>query len=148
LHEVGAARSIVIDENGVVLAGNATVDAAGQVGITRVRVVDADGETLIAVRRTGLTDKQKRRLALFDNRSAELSSWDADAIMAQVGGAEALLEGLFLPQELNDLAAAVATGDNALDAEFLEEAEGQRIGLKDNAVTCPSCGHSFTPEKK
>jgi hypothetical protein len=30
LQEVGAARSIVIDEKGVVLAGNAMVKAAGQ----------------------------------------------------------------------------------------------------------------------
>lgn len=72
LNEVGAARSIVIDEDGRILAGNATVEAAAQAGIERVQVVDADGETLIAVRRSGLTEEQKRRLALFDNRAAEL----------------------------------------------------------------------------
>ena len=52
LHEVGAARSIVIDEKGVVLAGNATIKAAGQAGFARVKVVDADGSEIIAVRRT------------------------------------------------------------------------------------------------
>ena len=35
LNEVGAARSIVIDEQGVVLAGNATIEAAGRAGIER-----------------------------------------------------------------------------------------------------------------
>ena len=35
LQEVGAARSIVIDEKGVVLAGNATIKAAGQAGLAR-----------------------------------------------------------------------------------------------------------------
>jgi ParB-like chromosome segregation protein Spo0J len=80
LQEVGAARSIVIDEKGVVLAGNATIKAAGQAGLGRVKVVDADGSEIIAVRRTGLTPRQKKRLALYDNRAAELAEWDSDVL--------------------------------------------------------------------
>jgi DNA modification methylase len=80
LTEVGAARSIVVDEDGVILAGNATVEAAARAGIDRVRVVDADGSELIAVRRTGLSDEQKKRLALFDNRAAELADWDPEVL--------------------------------------------------------------------
>lgn len=80
LQEVGAARSIVIDEHGVVLAGNGTVEGAQAAGIQKVKVVDVDGDTLVAVRRTGLTDAQKRRLALFDNRTGELAEWDADVL--------------------------------------------------------------------
>lgn len=80
LQEVGAARSIVIDENNVVLAGNGVIEAAGNAGITKLKVVDADGSTIIAVRRTGLTAKQKTRLALFDNRAAELAEWDAGVL--------------------------------------------------------------------
>jgi ParB-like chromosome segregation protein Spo0J len=55
LREVGPARSIVVDEDGVILAGNATVAAATSVGLSRVRIVDVDGTELIAVRRTGLS---------------------------------------------------------------------------------------------
>lgn len=76
LNEVGAARSIVIDEYGVVLAGNATVEAAAQAGITRLHIVDEDGDTLVAVRRRGLTAEQKTKLALYDNRVAELAEWE------------------------------------------------------------------------
>jgi len=54
LREVGAARSIVIDEGDTVLVGNGVVEAAAKVGIDRVQVVEADGNTLIAVRRRGL----------------------------------------------------------------------------------------------
>lgn len=82
LGEVGAARSIVIDENGVVLAGNATVEAAAAAGIERMQVVDADGETIIAVRRRNLTPDQKKRLALFDNRTSELADWDIEQLLA------------------------------------------------------------------
>lgn len=83
LQEVGAARSIVVDEDGVVLAGNATVSAAAQAGIDRVRIIDTDGSELVAVRRTGLTPEQKRHLALLDNRTAELAAWDT-AVLASL----------------------------------------------------------------
>jgi DNA modification methylase len=102
LTAVGAARSIVIDERGVILAGNAVVQAAGQAGINRLRVVDADGRTVIAVRRFGLTPEQKTRLALFDNRTAELAEWDEDMLRAlQAGGLS--LEDFWRPDELADL---------------------------------------------
>ncbi len=99
LQEVGAARSIVIDEDGTVLAGNGVVEAAAEAGIDRVQIVDADGQTIIAVRRRGLTDEQKRRLALFDNRTAELADWDTEQIAADL--ADGLtLDGLFTADEL------------------------------------------------
>lgn len=93
LQEVGAARSIVIDEEGVVLAGNATIEAAAEAGITKVVTVDADGETLVAVRRTGLTPEQKTRLALYDNRVAELADWD-ESVLTELRD-EGHLAGLF-----------------------------------------------------
>ena len=103
LGEVGAARSIVIDERGVVPAGNATIEAAARAGIEKVQVVDADGETIIAVRRTGLTAKQKTRLALYDNRTAELADWDADVIADLLATERAMLDGLFADDELTEL---------------------------------------------
>lgn len=102
LGEVGAARSIVIDEDGVILAGNATTEAAMQAGITRVRVIEADGNELIAVQRRGLTPEQKVKLALADNRAAELAEWEPD-VLAEIA-AEMDVSGLFRADELAELA--------------------------------------------
>jgi hypothetical protein len=82
LSQYGAARSIVIDENGQILAGNGTVEAAAAAGITKVQVVDADGDTLIAVRRSDLSAAEKIGLALADNRTADLAEWDVPQLEA------------------------------------------------------------------
>ena len=84
LEQVGAARSIVLDEGNVILAGNGVTEAALAAGLTKVRIIDAAGDELVAVRRRGLTDDQKRALALFDNRTAELATWDTDQLRADV----------------------------------------------------------------
>jgi hypothetical protein len=102
LHAVGAARSIVIDEDGVVLAGNATIEAAADAGIEHVRIIEASGHELIAVRRRGLTAEQKRVLALADNRAAELATWNLDQLRADAD-AGLDLSAFFAPAELADL---------------------------------------------
>jgi DNA modification methylase len=102
LHAVGAARSIVVDEANVVLAGNGVVEAAGEAGITKVRVVEASGDEVIAVRRTGLSDAQKRALALYDNRTAELAEWNVEQLAQDIS--EGLdLQPWFLETELRQL---------------------------------------------
>jgi hypothetical protein len=90
LHKVGAARSIVIDEQNEILAGNGVVEAAADAGITKVQVVEADGNTIVAVRRKGLTAEQKRQLAIYDNRTAELADWDLDRLRADLAEGEDL----------------------------------------------------------
>jgi DNA modification methylase len=74
----------VIDEDNVILAGNGVTEAAAEAGITRVRVIEASGDELIAVRRSGLTGAQKRSLAIYDNRTAELAEWSPEQIRADI----------------------------------------------------------------
>ena len=80
LEQVGAARSIVIDENNEIIAGNGVAEAAAEAGITKLQIVESDGKTIIAVRRCGLTPEEKRSLAMFDNRTAELAEWVPDQL--------------------------------------------------------------------
>ena len=84
IESVGTGRSIVIDEDDVVLAGNATVKAAGVAGLTKLKIVEAEGDEVIAVRRRGLSSEQKRALAIYDNRTAELAEWDVEQLVEDV----------------------------------------------------------------
>jgi DNA modification methylase len=108
LQQVGAARSIVIDESNVVRAGNGTLEAAKRLGMKKLQIVDADGETLVAVRRRGLTPAQKLALALYDNRSAELAEWDPamlQKLAGELGGID--LSQFWNSDELRALLASV-----------------------------------------
>ena len=80
LQRYGAARSIVIDEENRILAGNGTIEGAKAAGIKNVRVIETDGSEIIAVKRTGLSEDEKVGLALADNRTSDLSDWDKDML--------------------------------------------------------------------
>jgi hypothetical protein len=125
LQAVGAARSIVIDENDVILAGNGLVEAAGQVGIERVRVVEASGNEIIAVRRRGLSPKQKAELAIADNRTGELSETDV-AVLDELAAEHGL-----------DLASLDYT-----DGELLELREADDVGEVDTSTSPRQLGKS------
>lgn len=131
LHRVGAGRSIVIDEDGVVLAGNATIDAAAEAGIEQARIVEASGHELIAARRRGLTAEQQRALALADNRSAELATWNLDQLRADVD-AGVDLAAFFEPADLADL-----LGADAPVPKFEPKQPMHR--LDELAPHCPTC---------
>ena len=83
LQRYGAGRSILLDVNGAIIAGNKTVEAAKAVGMEDVQIVKSDGSKLIAVQRTDLNidDKAARELAIADNRASELGlEWDTEVL--------------------------------------------------------------------
>jgi hypothetical protein len=78
LRTLGTGRSILADENGQIIAGNGTAEAAAKIGITKVRVVPTDGKELIVVQRSDLTAKQKKEMAIADNQASALAEWNPD----------------------------------------------------------------------
>lgn len=125
LQEVGASRSIVIDEDNIILAGNGVIEAAGIAGIENVRVIEADGNEIIAVKRKGLTPEQKTRLALWDNRAAELAEWDVDQL--QIDFDSGMLDGMFSDIDLDKLGLDTK-GKQPEDAEpQIDKAEELRV---------------------
>ena len=99
----GAARSIVIDEDNRILAGNGTIEGAKAAGLKNVRIIETDGTEIIAVRRTGLSEDEKVGLALADNRTSDLSDWDQE--MLRKLSEEHDLEPWFDQDDLDELLA-------------------------------------------
>jgi len=73
LSKFGAGRSILIDKNNKIIAGNKTTENFGELGLENVQIVDTDGKTLIAVRRNDidLDTPEGREFALADNQTAK-----------------------------------------------------------------------------
>ena len=104
LQEFGAGRSILIDREGRVIAGNKTAANAAAAGIEDVIVVPTDGTRIIAVQRTDLDleqDPKAKALAIADNRTAEFAEWDP-ANLKDISD-EIDLKPFFTDAELADL---------------------------------------------
>ncbi len=77
--QFGAGRSILVDKENRIIAGNKSQLAAMGAGIKKVRVIETTGDELIAVKRTDieLDSKEGRELALADNLTTQVNlSWD------------------------------------------------------------------------
>lgn len=83
IQRCGAGRSILLDKNGEIIAGNATYKTLQELGIP-VKIIPTDGKTAIALQRTDLdTNSRKRKeLAAFDNSTSDKVHWNFDNIAA------------------------------------------------------------------
>lgn len=137
LTRYGAARSIVIDEENRVLAGNGTLEGAKLAGLKNVRVIDSDGSEVIAIRRTDLSEDEKVGLALADNRTSDLSGWDKSMLhtLAEQHDIEPWfqdvdLDGLVDASELEGVGGSWEEGDEDEEAEILESVTlAERFGV-------------------
>lgn len=83
--ELGAGRSILLDRDGNIIAGNKSQEAARKAGIKRVRIVETTGDELVAVKRTDIDidSAEGRRMALLDNLTTQVNlAWDPSEIEA------------------------------------------------------------------
>lgn len=72
IREFGWQQPIVVDADGVIIAGHTRYKAAQELGLATVPVVVADG----------LTAEQAQAYRLADNKTAELADWD-DSLLAE-----------------------------------------------------------------
>jgi len=119
LRQYGAGRSILVDRDGEVIAGNKTLQVAAEIDLP-VRVVQTNGRELVVVQRTDLdlTEGGKaRELAYADNRVGEINlNWNLDQVMADLDtGVD--LSGLFSTDDLDEMLAALDIGELPDDVE-------------------------------
>ena len=90
--ELGAGRSILLDRNGNIIAGNKSQQAAIAAGIKKVRVIETTGDELVAVKRTDvdIDSAEGRKMAYLDNLTTQVNlTWDQtelEAVQADVEG--------------------------------------------------------------
>ena len=70
IRQCGYCAPIVVDENMVVLAGHTRLKALKRLAYTEAEIVV----------REGLTEEQKRKYRLLDNKTGELSEWDFEKL--------------------------------------------------------------------
>ena len=103
---------IIIDENGVILAGHTRYKALNRLGYKDCEVIVVDG----------LTEEQKKKYRLYDNKTGELSTWDQKKLNEELFEVDFCGYDFGQPKE----------EDND---------ETSEIGKK--TKTCPCCGEVF-----
>lgn len=81
LKECGAGRSIVIDNDNEIIAGNGIYEQAQKLGI-KTKIVETDGSELVVVKRTDLAtdDIKRKQLAVMDNSTSDSSEFDVELL--------------------------------------------------------------------
>lgn len=98
----GAGRSILIDKNSRVIAGNKSKNKFGELGGKKVLIVDADKDTLVAVRRKDidLDSPEGREMAIADNATNKANLvWDVEAVETIAEMVDVEDWGVDLPKE-------------------------------------------------
>ena len=119
IRQCGYVAPIIVDENGVILAGHTRYKALKALGRAEAEVVVKEG----------LTEEQKKKYRLLDNKTNELATWDVELLTTELEGMDFgdLAVDWGLP-EIDDIELADDPGEPADD------------GL---TVHCPKCGFVF-----
>lgn len=137
LKRYGQQRPIVIDAEGVVIAGNGLLEAARSLGWKQVAAV-----------RSGLTAAERIGYAIADNRTAELSGWDMPALLTtlQALGDDERLAAGFTADELESLMREEAPAEEVPAPDPREPATVKPGELWHLGKHRLMCGNSLHPE--
>jgi ParB-like chromosome segregation protein Spo0J len=129
IKQFGAGRSIVLDREGVVRAGNGTVEAAKEVGIEQILVVRPKPGQLVAVQRDDWSATEATAYAIADNRSGDLARFDNDVLTKQLEALQA--DGMdiedvgFTQKDLNKLLKDLGKAEAAAEEPEAEDYEAK-----------------------
>lgn len=76
IKQCGYISPIIIDENNIILAGHTRFKALKMLGEKEISVIQA----------VGLTEDQKKKYRLLDNKTAEIAEWDLDMLAEELEG--------------------------------------------------------------
>lgn len=121
IRDFGFKVPIVIDRDGVIVAGHTRFKAANELGMETVPCVVADD----------LTPEQVRAFRIADNKVAEIATWDDEALDVEIG-------------DLGDYGIDVSEFGffaSKIDWDDVDEiTEDNFEGPTEKVVVCPHCG--------
>ena len=120
IRQCGYRARIIVDENMVVLAGHTRLKAMQRLGWTECEVQVEDD----------LSEGQKRKYRLLDNKMSELAGWDFDRLTQELDGLD--FEGMDIDWRLPDV--------SPIDLEE-DGGENRQDGVQ--VMHCPKCGFVF-----
>ena len=140
LKELGAGRSIVVDKDGEIIAGNGVYEQAKKLGI-KTKIVETDGSELVVVKRTDLAtgDDKRKKLALADNAASDTSEW-SEELLREDWTPEVLADfGVVLPDTFTQTETKEAQEDDFDEEKDKVETrckEGDLWQLGDHRLLC------------
>ena len=123
IREFGFKVPLVIDKDGVIVAGHTRYKAAQKLGLKELPCIVADD----------LTDDQIKAFRLADNKIAELAEWDFELLDLELDDIELDME----PFGFVELNSSLDVSDD----DFITGTEITKSKAK--TVTCPHCGEVF-----
>ena len=122
IQEVGFGRSIVIDSENEIIAGNGVVSQLDD--NTKIKVVETDGSELVVVKRTDLKtqDDKRKQLAIMDNSASDSSRFDIPLLQTDFSSEQLLDMGIEIG-EIEDI------GESPIDKESLKRELNDLRGL-------------------
>lgn len=123
---------IVIDEDGVILAGHTRYKALKKLGYKECEVVVA----------SDLTEEQKKKYRFLDNKTGEKATWDLMKLEVELEGLD--LEGFDFFGMAADLPVD-GDGSGGSDKELTgtTEIDAEVFGDEEFKYECPNCGFRF-----
>jgi ParB-like chromosome segregation protein Spo0J len=99
IKEFGFKNPIIIDKNGIIIAGHTRLKAAKKLGFDKVPTILADD----------LTDQQAKAFRIADNKVSEFADWDDELLFQELGDIPDI--------DMTKFGIEVIKGDN-FDTEF------------------------------
>ena len=123
LKTFGQRKPIVVTSEGVVVAGNGTLESAKSLGWSEIFTVEIPSDW---------TEDQVKAFAIADNRTAELAEWDSNLLATQ------LLELEEIEFDLADVGFPKQDLDNEPEPEFPTYDD-----IKEATYKCPKCEYEW-----
>lgn len=118
---------IVIDKDGVIVAGHTRYKAAKRLDLERVPTILADD----------LTEDEVKAFRLADNKTAELAVWDMELLSDEL----AALDGVI---DMDDFGFALFTDDAEQNFAGGKELDLDEYADRKFEYECPDCGFHFS----